>query len=233
MTKFQSLFGINETEIKNTCVFLPLIGKNVLGWLGVEKLSKGRVYSSGNSAHFTVIQTGMCPVFSGDAVLYLSQTQCKNIVLFGSCGLVKKEKELDIGSIVTPEKCYSMESFSNMLLESKKQYTHFFPDMELLEKFGDIKKVTCATLGSLKLEENSGNIFKSNGIQIVDMECSAVFSAAKHTGIKAAAIFYITDIIKEKPFYKELGSKDKITLSSSIKSACGLLCKLAKKNSNV
>ncbi|MFC1620675.1 hypothetical protein ACFL2G_00070 [Candidatus Omnitrophota bacterium] len=230
MTTFQKLFGIKDSEIKNTCILLPLVQKNVLKWLDVKNLSKGKLYSSGNSKDFTAIHTGMGPALSGDAVLYLEKTPCKNIIVFGSCGLIKEEKDLTIGSLVAPDKCYCMESFTDMLLHEKKEYGLFCPDKTLLEKLPEAKKVTCATLGSLKLEEKYRDSFEQKGIQVVDMEVSAIFSAASHIKKKAAALFYITDIINKKPFYENLGTADRSALVSSIKYASNILCDLIKKN---
>ncbi|MDP8229755.1 MAG: hypothetical protein P9L93_01470 [Candidatus Gorgyraea atricola] len=230
MSVFQILFGIKDSDVRNTCIFLPLVQKNVLEWLDVKDISKGKLYNSGNSKDFTVIHTGMGPALSGDAVLYLEKTKCQNIIVFGSCGLIKEEKDLNIGSLVTPDKCYSMESFTDMLAGEKKEYDLSYPDKILLEKLPEVKKVTCATLGSLKLEEGYRDSFEAKEIQVVDMEASAVFSAASHIGKKAVALFYITDIINKKPFYKGLSATDRLELFSSIKSASNILCNLIKKN---
>ncbi|MFC1508114.1 hypothetical protein ACFL60_00315 [Candidatus Omnitrophota bacterium] len=233
---FEKLFGIEESLIKETCILLPLLKKNVLKYLDVKSLSKGKVYSSGNSGSFSVIHTGMGAPFTGDAALYLEQTQCKNIILFGSCGLVKETKDLKVGSLVTPHKCYSLESFSNMLSEEKGTWRSFSADKDLTEIFlktsGDhsIQKITCATLGSLKLEEDYLEIFEQKNIHVVDMECSSLFSASKHVKKRAMALFYITDIINKKPFYIDLGDKEKTILSSSIKSAATTLCEFIEKN---
>lgn len=233
MTKFQTLFGIKESLIKETCVLLPLVRKDALAWLGAARLSKGKLYSSVNTKDFTLIYTGMGPALLGDAVLYLGGTACRNIILFGSCGLVKEEKDLNIGGLVVPGKCYSFESFTEMLLEVKKDRKIFYPDEELFEnllKFKNTKMVTCATLGSLKLEEDYLGIFKEKKIEVVDMEASALFSAAKLVKRKAAALLYITDIINKKPFYEKLDDMDRTALLSSIKSASRLLCEFIKKN---
>jgi len=235
MNRFETLFGIKESEIKKTCILLPIARKDILARLGIKELLKGKLYNSSNSKYFTVIHTGMGPAFLGDAVLYLDHTQCQNIILFGSCGLVKEEENLDTGSLVMPDKCYALESFSQMLLEEKKDWQALYGDNTLLQSFSksnNAKKVTCATLGSLKLEEGYVDIFEQKQIQVVDMECSALFSAAKYIKRKAMALFYITDIINKKPFYKKLAPEDKTALLSSIKSASDILCEFIQKNLN-
>ena len=223
MSKFKTLFGIDESRIKNTCILLPLLRKDVSKGLGINGFSRGKLYSTGENRHFTVIHTGIGPGFSGDAILYLKETRCQNIILFGSCGLVKEEKDLGIGSIVTPEECYSMESFTDMLMGKKVDFKSFFPDTSLLRQFPEAKKVICATLGSLKLEEKLTEEFVQKKIQVVDMECSACFSAAASIKKKALALFYITDIVNKKPFHEKLEHSDNKTLKDSIKSASCLL----------
>ena len=232
MTTFKTLFGIKESQVKKTCVLMPLIRKDILSWLGLKDLSQGKLYRSANAENFTLIHTGMGPALSGDAALYIDKTPCEDIILFGSCGLVKETSDLDIGSLVTPEECYSMESFTDMLSESKIKHKIFYSDRTLLEKFPKSKRVTCATLGSLKLEEGYIDIFKEKNIQVVDMECSAVFSAAKYVKRNAVAFFYITDIVNKKPFYGRLSAEDKLKLEKSIRSACHSLCEFTKKNLN-
>jgi purine-nucleoside phosphorylase len=60
-------------------------------------------------------------------------------------------------------------------------------------------------------------------IDVVDMECSAFFSASSYTGLKAMALFYVSDIIKEKPFYKTLKPALKTKLSAAIEKSINLL----------
>jgi len=230
MMRFQRLFGIKESLVKNTCILMPLLGKNTLKGLGVERFSRGRLYGSGNSPFFTVIHTGIGAALLGDAVLYLEETPCQNIILFGSCGLVQETDNLKIGSIVTAEKSYSLESFSDMLLKDKKDWEVFSGDKTLLENLPKIKKVTCLSVGSLKLEEDYVGVFRERCIQVVDMECAALFSASRHIKRKAMALFYATDIVDKKPFYRDLTPDDKSALSSSTKAATNILCEFIKKN---
>jgi purine-nucleoside phosphorylase len=232
MTKFETLFGVDAPEIKNTCVLLPLPAKSMLNDLGIDKLSKGKLYSSGHSGNFSAIITGMGAGMAGDAVLYLRETGCQNIILFGSCGLTQAKPGMDIGALVSPVKSYSMESFSSMLFDKKTGLKKFSSDKILMENLlkdsGDVKKVTCATLGSLKLEEGMIDLFIKQHIDVVDMECSSVFSASQYIKRNAIALFYITDIINEKPFYSSLNDKDRSALSSSIKKSCHILCDFIK-----
>ncbi|MBU4458080.1 MAG: hypothetical protein KJ902_04985 [Candidatus Omnitrophica bacterium] len=231
MTKFKTLFGIKETDVKNTCLLLPLIKKDMLHGLCIERLSRGRLYASGNNSSFTIIHTGVGAGLLGDAALYLENTKCQNIIVFGSCGLVDEIDNLNIGSLVSPSLSYSLESFTEMLSGYSKWESHK-PDKKLLEYLinNKVKKVTCASLGSLKLEEGYIDIFKEKNIDVADMECAALFSAVRCIKKKAAALFYVTDIINKKPFYRNLTTEDQRILSLSIKSAINILCKLTEEN---
>ncbi len=232
MSTFLKLFGIKTDDVKKTCVLLPLIKKEILGWFGVEDFSRGKLYGAGKAENFTLIHTGLGAGLLGDAVLYLKNTECRNIVAFGSCGLIEQNWGLDIGSLVVPERAFGWESFSDMLLEKKNGIGEFRADAGLTNNFLSANKacvkVNCATLGSIKLEEGYVDFFREKNVQIVDMECSALFSAARHAGKKAIALFYVNDIIHQKPFYEEMDSRDKTNLLSSVKSAPVLLCDFIK-----
>lgn len=206
-TQFEILFGIPSESIQKNVLLLPLIPKGLLKNLGLEKLNKGRLYASAHISGMTVIQTGMGAPLVGDAVLYLKGTNCKNVFLFGSCGALYSNDDLKPGACVLPEKCLAFESFSEFLLETGETRT-FYPDPKLIEDFSgfmkgcDMLPVTCATVSSLKLEEDRHDWLLTQDIDVVDMECSAFFSAASHSGLSALAFFYVTDIVKEKPFYE-------------------------------
>ncbi len=238
MTQFEVLFGIKSSRIKKNCILLPLLPKGILNEFKIDNFKRGKLYAVGDNLDFTLIHTGMGAGFVGDTVLYLKETVCRNIMLFGSCGLVMARNGLSIGSLVSPFKCYANESFSALLLAKKVGQSVFCAHDKLFGdflKYGEktgLKKVNCSTLSSLKLEEDMVDSFIESDIDVVDMECSAFFSAAKFTGLNALACFYISDIIKEKPFYLSLDTDSKSALSSAIKNAAGLVCEFAKKKFN-
>ena len=88
----------------------------------------------------------------------------------------------------------------------------------------DITSASCLSIGSLKLQDAMLQTFKKEAIQAVDMECASVFAAAARAGLQAAALFYATDVIGEKPFHAELSSEDKAILKSAIRDAVHILC---------
>ena len=57
------------------------------------------LYSAGSNNHFSLIHTGIGPALLGDAVLYLKEAPCKNLILFGSCGAVEEGGNFKIGDL--------------------------------------------------------------------------------------------------------------------------------------
>ena len=95
-----------------------------------------------------------------------------------------------------------------------------------------IREVTCATIASLKLEEELLESFIEKGIEVVDMEASSFFAAAGYCGFKSLALFYVSDIIKEKPFYAGFDLSIKLKLYSCVKNAADILCAFVRMNLN-
>ena len=214
---------------------MPIIPKGFLEAFSIKAMAQGKLYRTGLAPDFTLIATGIGPAFAGDAVLYLLETQCRNIILFGSCGLVKEKKGLSIGSLVTPVRCDDFGSFSDMLADSQKPVNLFFPNNDLIGRFlsvckkQEISPVRCCSVSSLKLEEERTGCFLRNGIEVVDMECAAIFAAAAYAGLRAIALFYISDIISKKPFYATLEPALQSKLSFSIRIAGSIICEFIKK----
>jgi len=234
MSNFQALFGIRADRIQKNCILLPLLKKDFLERLKVKKISRGRLFGAASTESFSVVVCGVGAALAGDAVLYLKETPCQNVILFGSCGLVAESQGLSIGSLVAPAKSYAYESFSQLLLQRNKAARVFYPDKTLFQELLQVgesqglKKAVCATVSSLKLEEKMQSTFKKNKIDVVDMECSAFFSACGFCGIKGAAIFYTSDIIKRKPFYISLDSLSRTKINLAIEKGIKILRTLIK-----
>jgi len=233
MNSFETLFGIKSTQIQKNCILTPFLTKNLLKSLDIKSLIKGKLYSCGNNAHLTLILTGIGAPFVGDSVLYLKDTPCQDIFFFGSCGLIKSTKTLSIGSLISPSSCLAVDSFSQILNHDFNSTSQSLAHETLLKKFTqqdfskDIQNIPCASLGSLKLEEDTLEFLKKNKISAVDMECSAFFHAATKIKRRALALLYVTDIIKEKPFYIEKSSFDKTAIDTAIKKSIHALCNLS------
>ncbi len=229
MNAFETLFGVKREQVKKTCILLPIMPKGILKQFGVPELLRGKIYSSGNGARLTLIRTGVGPALAGDAVLYLGDTACKNIILFGSCGLVETGTGLHLGNLLCPSRAYAAESFTRLMEGDGPPWRMYYPDKKMYDQLldstdVDITSASCLSIGSLKLQDAMLQTFKKEAIQAVDMECASVFAAAARAGLQAAALFYATDVIGEKPFHAELSSEDKAILKSAIRDAVHILC---------
>ena len=215
---------------------MPFISKEILRRFEIERLERGKLYHTAGSSDLTVIRTGMGAGLVGDAVLYLKDTPCRNVILFGSCGAARESKDFSIGTLVAPAQCYGAESFTDFLLQGKTGEKAFEADKELLRDFltinrdAGIRQVNCLTVASLKLEEERLDSFIAQGIEVIDMECSAFFSAASFAGLKVMAVFYVSDIIKNKPFYVDLDPDEKSKLSSIAEAPRNSYANLSKNN---
>lgn len=228
MDKFQCLFGIKSEDVREICILMPVLMKGMLKGFGIPQLQRGRLYSCGHISHSTLIKTGFGAGNAGDAILYLRETKCKKAILFGTCGLVEARAGLSLGSLVAPRDCLGAESFSEMLYQDNLVKKRYVPDNGLFEDFlkQGVRSVRCLTVASLKLEEERFEQIKKTRVDVVDMECSAFFSAASFAGIKGAALFYIADIIEHKPFYRSIPFSEKILMESQQRKAIDLLCGL-------
>lgn len=235
MNIFKNIFGMDPGAIKEKCVLAPCLSKDLLVAFGVDELVRGKIYGCAQGKDFTLIHARIGVCFVGDLVLYLKETSCRQVFLFGSCGSVGT---LDIGRLVIPTKCFARESFSALLYDEDRPWPIFYPDSYLRESFKNSTKnfpydnVTCMTLSSLKFEQGLMQHFRDLNISVVDMECSAFFAAASKVGLPAMGLFYVSDVLEKKPFYADLTESDKQAMKAGMITGIKVLCDFIQKNSN-
>jgi purine-nucleoside phosphorylase len=219
MTELLEYFGINTEDIRKNCIICQNSDQNLFSKLGQSKTYNGFFAKINNYDKVTVISIKN-NFLVGDIVLYLKETKCENVILFGSCGGCE---DVLIGEHVVVKKVFNFESFSEML-EMKRNPDSYYPSTPLLNdylsktKSVDIKQVKCVTTNSIVLETKYKDWFQKNKINVVDMECSSVFSAASSINKKAIAIFYVTDIVGEKePFDNKLETAEKTRIAKARK----------------
>jgi purine-nucleoside phosphorylase len=231
MNKFNSLFGIDVSDIKKTCVIMPFISKEAVHAFEIQSLSKGGLYSVGDNGLFTLIHTGVGPTFVGDAALYLEDTRCENIILFGSCGATRDDGGFNIGDIGIVKKALSQDSFTNMLFKRKAE-DRLYPDegfySALSSPGGGLKEINCLTVGSLKLEQEYLDFIEDNSIDAVDMEAASFFAACKNIKKRGIAVLFATDSLKSLPYYMAMKSTHRPVLNKIVKESSLTLCKLIK-----
>ncbi|MEA1927699.1 MAG: hypothetical protein U9N73_05795 [Candidatus Auribacterota bacterium] len=203
MELFNTLFGIEAEAVQRSCIIMPFVTKEVLREFGVEELSRGKLYGAGNGEFCTIFHTRMGPSFTGDAVLYLSETACRQLFFLGTCGLLPGTMELKIGSLVSPFLSYAQESFTSLLSGATSIGEGMSSDWLLhgglisLGEEEDIANVTGISVGSLKLQEEMMVGWREKGIQVVDMESAAFLAAARRIKRPAAVLMAVSDIVGE------------------------------------
>ena len=211
MHSFRSLFGVTPSNIKKTCLITPFLSRGVLDGLGISNISKGMLYACGTNRRFGLISTYMGAGFVGDAVLYLKETPCERLFFFGSCGAVRDDKKLGIGTLGIVSRAISQDSFVNTLLNRKPSHI-FYPDKKLaarVEKESGSVPLTCLSLSSLKLEEDYLDFLDDASIDVVDMEAAVFLAAARFISRPALPLVFISDILKSRPYYRSLPGRGK------------------------
>lgn len=218
--KFKDFFGMTAQETKNNCIIcqiydLPLFAKESNNGFFVKTASAGNTTVIGLKNNF----------LAGDAVLYLKESNCKNIFLFGSCGGCG---DVESGDLLIIDKAFNLESFSKMVSSGEK--TEFINSSETLTSdfygkniYADLIKTNAACVSSLLLESRYIEWFKSNDICAVDMESSIVFSAAKEIGAEASCFMYVADHIEKDSLGQELEAKTKARISCARKKLAGMI----------
>ncbi len=218
---FTSLFGTSPEKIKQICIVTPFLSKDMLQALWIKELSRGILYSAGHNNSFSLIVTRMGSGFTGDAVLHLKNTPCRHALFFGACGSTDMSR--GPGSMIAVNEACAQDSFVNMLLGRGSQDT-FFPDREFHERvMAKAKELSfsegrCLTAGSLALEADYAASLP-RPVDVIDMETAAVFAAAVNTGIKAAALLFVTDVLSHYPYYHAFDKKNAPQLKSIVAKA--------------
>jgi len=220
MDTFKKLFGIEKSLIKPDCILSPLNEVDLFAGSRTGERARGDYFRVADSRYATIIGTRY-NLLAGDCVLSLADSPCRNIYLFNCCGGVG----VGIGAAYSVRKAFDFESFSGMLA-GKEPAACYLPDAELAGEFSSysgLPEGTCATVGSLALEETHLPRFRTLGVDCLDMECSAVFSASKNTGKRALALLYVSNSVPEKPWHEHLNRRDIQRLGKSRKDLAALL----------
>jgi len=229
MNTFSKLFGISKNEIKKDVIITPFLNLDYFKSDKDNKRSKGFLFEVINEDYFSVIKTGVGAPFVGDAVLYLEGSACERLYFLGSCGAVT---DLEIGDLVVINKALNLESFTYILNKSlNADFVNIDNNLlnNLYSYYRSIKKAAIASVGSLCLQSSIKDYLVKSNIDVVDMESSAFFSASNKLGLDSLAILYITDIIQDKLFCRDLAKKESDIIKDSRRKAVSLICQFIQK----
>lgn len=232
MDAFSALFGSDRSQIAPTCILLPYARKNILGWLGVSSLSQGSLYRTGRGEGFSAVRTGIGAVYLGDAVRYLAEAGAKNFVLFSACGLLSPRPDDEIGSLLVPSSCSEFGRRPPVEIlringaggrgDATEPEQALAPDPELFRLLfacPGAREVAAASVGSLKDVEENPERLRRCGIAAVDLECAALFTAARETGTRGAALLYVTDLPGVRPHYRSWSAAERNALFERVRRA--------------
>jgi hypothetical protein len=235
MITFKRLFGQEEHDIKPLCVLVPFLRKELLRDLGIGSWHAGNPYASGNSRDLTLVLTRPGAGWLGDAVLGLKPSPCRDIVLFGACGLTANTAGPGIGGLVAPATGHALDSFS-ALLSGEENFPRFPARSslrkELLALSRKIHPVgNCASLASVLLEPRYKDYFAERKITALDMETAALFQAARRIRRNGAALLVVTDLLDQSHPYRTWTARDKTAITTAFRTGAALLRELgARRN---
>ncbi len=195
---FTKLFGTDRKNIKENCIILPSNDRSLFSPPGAS-VTRGMLFDVCLTRAAALISP-KSRWLAGDCVLLLEDTVCRNIFLFGSCAGL----QADIAEKGVISSSVNLESFTNLMNFSQSFYSKVLPDEETtrrLKEYASLKSLRCATVSSLVLESIMAGELRTAGVECLDMESSMVFTAAKKTGKKAAALMYVSDLPGEINFY--------------------------------
>lgn len=219
---FKTLFGIAPDTVQKTCIIMPFELPKAAEQLSVTSISKGRVFSAGQGKGLTLILSGMSAGFVGDCVLWLKDTPCEQVLFLGTCGLIHTTKnDLDIGTLLSPGTIHAFESFSDIITGDIKDPEPVEADTTLIKAMElDVPTCPCISFASLHEEERYMHLFEQLGADVIEMECSAFFLAAKRIQRPSSALLVISDILGKVLFSSKLSAEDKKSLTDGISQAC-------------
>ncbi|AEF84210.1 phosphorylase family protein [Treponema primitia ZAS-2] len=168
-----------------------------------------RLYEiSANGEKITFLRTGPGAPSVAHAVFALSCTPCKNVIFAGSVGgLVDGQ---DVGDIVVPEYSVCGEGASRYITEGNLKDSDcfgekYYPNQDIYKNLiAAAKVVTSGNKAALHIGKTFSvdNIFAEfahleeilqMGCDSIEMETSLFFKAAEVSGLKAGAVFLISD----------------------------------------
>jgi len=227
-TMVRTYFGCEMGDIAKTAVLTPIwslegfkaaseaVEKEFAGWYkGITLVYEGQ--------RITVISSGIGSPMTGDCALALGYTDCENVIFSGSAGAINAG--YNIGDLLAVKEAVIGEGFSRyhrgdlnkdcfgelsqgdaglagVLKEVMKQHA---PDLNTVCHEGRIFS-TDSILGETK---EAFDFMVLKGCDAVEMEVSAVFTACRKIGKKAAAFIIISDVpLKERSLFEGITESD-------------------------
>ncbi|MCK5451253.1 MAG: hypothetical protein KAI70_05770 [Candidatus Omnitrophica bacterium] len=229
MKIFEYCFGCSPDVFPDVVVITPFVPvKSFEKHCNVLTRFKGRLYSGViaeiEDTQFAVLCCGLGDRLIGDAILYLRRTAVRSIIFTGSCGGLSAA---NVGDLLLCSSAFNGEGFTKYydrdhavkdilktgkLILADKGYTDKFEKFiqnNILENIM-VKRGKVFTIGSIAAEtEENVKVITEHGFEGIEMELSAVYSAARFSGIKATGIIYVSDLPGKKGIEDVFTSEEK------------------------
>ena len=169
------------------------------------------------SFKFTYIRTSIGAPRTGDTILALGLSKCKNALFIGSVGALASK--MGIGDVIIPEYSIAGDGYSRYLTDRTLKENDCFtekilPDAGLYSKLGDainnlsetdeinIHKGRVFSIDTIFAQFAHIDEIRGYGCNYIEMETAAFFRASAVTGINAAALLQVSDnTITNKSLY--------------------------------
>lgn len=212
-TMVKIYFGCNIEDIASNVILTPIWSLESFKNKAEDVLTEFSGWYKGatlkfNNRKVTVINSGIGAPMSGDCALALSYTDCENVIFSGSAGAINQC--YNIGDMLAASEAVIGEGFSRY--HSGNIEKDYFGDlvsgdketaqnlMDTIRKSESKYGIKChegrifsidSILGERK---DTFDYIKKKGCDAVEMEVSAVLTACRQAGKKAAALILISDL---------------------------------------
>lgn len=212
-TMLKTHFGCKIEDIASTVILTPIWNLEDFKSKADKVLTEFAGWYKGTTLEFknkriTVIRSGIGAPMSGDCALALSYTDCENVIFSGSAGAINQR--CNIGDLLAVSEAVIGEGFSRYhgediskdcfgeLVSGDKRMAQRLMETILKDEFkygincyeGRIFSID-SILGERK---DTFDYMQEKGCDAVEMEVSAVFTACRRGGKKAAAMILISDL---------------------------------------
>lgn len=191
----------------------------------IKERFKGKLYSGvkveTGGKEFCVVKCGIGSGPAGDAIMLIAESCAEEVVFLGSCGGLG---ELSLGDIVVGNSAFNGEGFScyhdGSLLgkifgdngKLKGRSTGYTEKLKIFMKENNetVKYADVYTIGSLTAESKDFlSRIEKKGFSAVEMELSAVYTAAERTGMNAVGILFVSDLPLSAPLWSVMDAPAK------------------------
>ncbi len=227
-TMIKEYFGCELSAISKTVIISPILKLEKFRQYAEEIVDEFEGWYNGITVKYkgqeiSILSSGIGSPLTGDCVLALKYTDCEKLLFSGSAGAVNSEycigDMLAVGEAVIGEgfsryhtKSFMEDSFGRLVRGDDTMTELLYAAIKPYKQEYSVNTykgrifTTDSILGETK---EAFDYMVSKGCDAVEMEVSAVFTAAQKANIKAAALIFISDLpLKSKSLFEGRDNRD-------------------------